>query len=376
MPVRESNLVTWLSSLTITQGRHAGESITLLPWQRRFVTKAFKPGVRTAALSVGRGNGKTTLIGELAAAALDGPLRQPRAEVVIVASSFDQGRICYEHVRAFLQALHDGKLPRSDWRTWDTVADASIEHRESGARVRAIGSDPRRAHGRAPLLAIDIRYSVQVGRPERGLSPLTWASRTASLAGNLEQRQSEETGSPVGSVLPVPADGAKDDPQGDVEMDDPLTRLRADLAGMKGRPMLVESSGSWANASGLPAGSRQTDIWQPTRIGGEVPESHVGFREQVTRGIAAACGVPAELLLGSDATAAREAWRRFVFGVIAPSLRVLESETRIKLGTPGLTLDPSALAATDLVSRTRAVGSLVTAKVPVEKALKIAGLSA
>ena len=51
------NLEAYLSGLTITQGRRAGEGLTVLPWQRRFVRGAFAPGAGTAALSVARGAG-------------------------------------------------------------------------------------------------------------------------------------------------------------------------------------------------------------------------------------------------------------------------------------------------------------------------------
>lgn len=156
MPIHEKHdLPGWLSGLTVTQGRLAGDGLTVLPWQRRFIRRAFRPDVTTAALSCGRGNGKSTLIAGLASAALVGPLRQPRAEVVIVASSLDQGRIVFEHVTAFLRAkLEVELLPRKVWRQWDTVHQAVVEHRPTGARVRCIGSDPKRAHGRAPLLVI------------------------------------------------------------------------------------------------------------------------------------------------------------------------------------------------------------------------------
>ena len=40
------------------------------------------------------------------------------------------------------------------WRVQDTVNQASIERRETGVRVRCIGSDPRRAHGLAPSLVL------------------------------------------------------------------------------------------------------------------------------------------------------------------------------------------------------------------------------
>ena len=57
------------------------------------------------SLSCGRGNGKTTLIGGIAAAVVAGPLRQNRAECLVVAGSFEQGLLTYHHCLAFLQEL-------------------------------------------------------------------------------------------------------------------------------------------------------------------------------------------------------------------------------------------------------------------------------
>ena len=39
----------------------------LLPFQERFIRAALAPGIRTAALSVPRGNGKSTLAGRMLA---------------------------------------------------------------------------------------------------------------------------------------------------------------------------------------------------------------------------------------------------------------------------------------------------------------------
>ena len=144
-------LIDYLESLTVTQGRLAGQPFKVLPWQRRFVRGAFAPGVQSAALSVARGNGKTALLSGIAAATLDGPLAVPRGETVIVASSFEQARIAFEHVVAFMaEKLED----RARWKIWDTAQQARIEDRKTGARVRCIGSDPRRAHGLAPVLVL------------------------------------------------------------------------------------------------------------------------------------------------------------------------------------------------------------------------------
>ena len=144
-------LVEYLETLTVTQGRLAGQNMTVLPWEQRFVRGAFKPTVETAALSIGRGNGKTAFVSGVACAALDGPLAVSRGEVVIVASSFDQARIDGEHVLAF---MGDKLEDKSRWRVWDTAQQFRVENRETGARVRCIGSDPRRAHGLAPVLIL------------------------------------------------------------------------------------------------------------------------------------------------------------------------------------------------------------------------------
>ena len=146
-----TNLIRYLSDLTVTQGRLAGQPFTVLPWQGRFVRGAFAPGVQSAALSVARGNGKTALLAGIAAATLDGPLAVPRGETVIVASSFEQARISFEHILAF---AGDKLANKRRWKIWDTAQQARIECRKTGARVRCIGSDPRRAHGLAPVLVL------------------------------------------------------------------------------------------------------------------------------------------------------------------------------------------------------------------------------
>ena len=145
-------LIDFLAKLPVTQGQGAGSNLELQPWQRRFVRGAFAPGVDTAALSVGRGNGKTTLLAAVAAATLIGPLAQARGETVIVASSLTQARIAFEHCLMFVKTSISSEPGR--WSVQDTAQRASITDRRTGARVRCISSDPRRAHGLAPVLAL------------------------------------------------------------------------------------------------------------------------------------------------------------------------------------------------------------------------------
>ena len=147
-----NDLIEYVADLEITQGRLAGEYFRPLPWQKLFMRRVFGPNVATAALSVGRGNGKTALLSGIACATLDGPLTVPRGETLIVASTFEQARIAFEHVVAFMgvRIFRD----KDRWRVWDTAQGARVEDRLTGARVRVLGSDPRRAHGLAPCLIL------------------------------------------------------------------------------------------------------------------------------------------------------------------------------------------------------------------------------
>ena len=147
-------LERYLEGLTITQGPLAGEPLRLMPWQKKLLRLFDAPG--DFALSTPRAAAKTSTLSGIACAAIDedGPLMQPRGEVVIAASSFAQAKIDFEHVRAFLTEKYGGKLDSKVWRILDTSQLASIEHRPTGARVKCLGSDPARAHGLAPSMVL------------------------------------------------------------------------------------------------------------------------------------------------------------------------------------------------------------------------------
>ena len=165
-------VIDGLGRLRVTQGAGAGGPLSILPWQRRFLRGALSPDRGRAALSVARGNGKTTLAAGIAVAALVGPLSRPRGETIIVASSFQQARIAFDHTLAFL-APAMAKIGEQ-FRVQSSGNIASIEFRPTGARVRAIGSDPRRAHGLAPALVIaDEPAQWPVGTSEAMIAALT-----------------------------------------------------------------------------------------------------------------------------------------------------------------------------------------------------------
>ena len=164
-----THLFDYIEGLTLTQGRFAGQPFRLHGWEKRFIRGAFSTD-GDAGLSVARGNGKSTLIAGICCAALDGPLVVPHAQTVVAASSFDQGKIIFDHVLAF---MGDKLSDRKRWRLQDSTNRAIITCRQTGASVKCIGSDPRRMHGLAPRLLIgDELAQWEPGKIDKALAAL------------------------------------------------------------------------------------------------------------------------------------------------------------------------------------------------------------
>lgn len=150
-----TRIIGYLETLTCAGGDRDGEQFVVLPWEGRFIRGAFGQD-GDAALSVSRGNGKTAVVAGIASAVVDpdGPLHGRRREAVCCASSFDQSRVIFEDVQAFLRGRGHDLSDRKTWRVQDSANRATVEHSPSGARVRCIGSDPKRAHGLRPFLML------------------------------------------------------------------------------------------------------------------------------------------------------------------------------------------------------------------------------
>ena len=147
----------YVGGLTVGQGRYFGQPFPLLGWQRRFLRCFNVPG--DAAVSLGRGGGKSTFIAAIGAAAVDvgGPLVEPGAQTVIVASSFDQAKeAVFDQVLWFMQPTFAryGRGPKDRFRVQDSANRGVIQDRETRASLRVIGCDPKRGHGLQVKLVI------------------------------------------------------------------------------------------------------------------------------------------------------------------------------------------------------------------------------
>ena len=65
-----------------------------------------------------------------------------------------QSRIIFEDVLSFLELGDHDLSNKRVWRVANDAQRATVEYRPTGARVRCIGSDPKRAHGLRPVLAL------------------------------------------------------------------------------------------------------------------------------------------------------------------------------------------------------------------------------
>ena len=147
----------------------------LAPFQRRFIRGAFRPGIDTAVLSGPRGLGKSSLSGEILSAALspDGPLHEPGAENILVASSLDQARAVFKFLRARCPA-------DAGFRYQDAGQRVSVKHVASGTRVRVASSDAKRAFG-----IVGARIVV-------GDEPGTWQERGGALMYRCAEQRAAE----------------------------------------------------------------------------------------------------------------------------------------------------------------------------------------
>ena len=208
---------------------------------------------------------------------------------------------------------------------------------------------------------VHVRYASDPDTPWRGIGPLASASLAGKLSAETVAALADEASGPRGHLLPVPrVDGD----------DDTMTAFKGEIKALKGTIGIVESQADdWAS------GERKRTDWDTRRLGASPPESLVDLAKHSSFEVYAACGLSPALFDNSDGTGQREAWRRALFGVVAPLGKIAESELRLKLEAPDLRLTWDELRASDLQGRARALQSMTGAGATLKSAAEVAGLS-
>ena len=249
-------------------------------------------------------------------------------------------------------------IPASSWH-WEGMHDPSTWT----VRATAYGPSTSTTWNLPASGVIFCRWGGTPGQPYVGTGPLSWAHTTARLQSEAERSLADEVGGPLAQLLAIPSDG------GDNSYSDPLKMLKADIAGARGKALLVETSAAGWGEGRTAAPQRD---WQAARLGPMPPESMATIRKDAFEAVLAACGTPPSLFTDADGTSQREALRRWHLGTVLPLARLVEHELTLKLETPvELKFDSYAL---DMVSRATVVAKLAQAGVPMATALDAVGM--
>ena len=244
--------------------------------------------------------------------------------------------------------------------SWDVLGD-SPDPATWRYRVQLDGPSKSRTVTRPSAAVIHIRYSEDPASPWRGISPLARSGLTADLLSSLETRLSQEAGAVSALVIPTPTDG----------QDASTNTLRTDIKAAKGGVVFAQT---FAAGYGDQAGAPQSD-WKQKRIGADPPEVLRALRTDAGQAICSALGVHPSLLGGrSDGTLARESWRQFLHGAVAPVARIVADELAVKLDAPGLSFGFSGLYASDIVGRASAFKRLTESGVSATEAAAVSGI--
>ena len=251
-------------------------------------------------------------------------------------------------------------IPASSWH-WEGSHDPA----SWAVRATCYGPSTSTTWNLPASAVVFIKWGSNPGQPYIGVAPTSWASATARLGSEVERSIADEVGGPLAQLLAIPQDGGDD---GD---DDPLAALKADIAGARGRAMLVETTAAgWGEGK---TAAPQAD-WRQQRLGPAPPEVMAQLRRDAFAHVLAACGAPPSMFVdNADGTAQREAVRRWHLNTVLPLARVVEHELRAKLETPvRLRFDSYAM---DMVSRATVVAKLTQAGVAPGVALAAVGLA-
>ena len=126
--------------------------IKLQRFQKRFLRRALAPRIRTSALSLPRGEGKSTLAAHILTRCLTpgDVLHVEGAEYLLCAASLEQARNVFRPIREELE-------PTGEYRFLDSVQRLGITHEASNTKLRVMSSNAKTAFGivGTPLLVAD-----------------------------------------------------------------------------------------------------------------------------------------------------------------------------------------------------------------------------
>lgn len=162
---RLERVIAFMEDMPVTQGKLAGTKMQLRPWQiEQFLEPIFsednegKRRVRTAALSMGRKNGKTGISAALALCFLVGPEAEERGEIYFCAMDKAQAAKAWAECKAMLEA-HPELSQRVNIIRFSKEIEV-LEGQGKGSVLKALSADADSKLGLSPsfVLCDEIGY--------------------------------------------------------------------------------------------------------------------------------------------------------------------------------------------------------------------------
>jgi len=173
---RIARVISFIETLPVTAGAHAGRKFILRPWQKAIVRGIYAGGkagrkVRTTLITLPRKNGKTALAAGLALCHLLGPESEKRGQVFSAAADREQAAIIFREMEAIILGV-----PWMEARCNIQRFAKVIEDQETGSTYKALSSDAKTKHG---LSASFVVYDELAQAPNRELYDVLATSTAA-----------------------------------------------------------------------------------------------------------------------------------------------------------------------------------------------------
>ena len=154
MNARVRAVVEWMEG-HLLEPQGGGERFRVLPWQREVLAAYLDAGNQTLALSMARGNGKSSFFAALISAHLvsGSPLATYGWQAILIAASMEQARVMLQQTIEML-----GDYPVRDrktgWRASTQVGMMILGFAPEERDVRIRAANPRALHGAIPSLVL------------------------------------------------------------------------------------------------------------------------------------------------------------------------------------------------------------------------------
>ena len=150
---RAERAIRWIETFCKPpKGHGAGEELRLAEFQKAWLREVLAPGVTSACMSLGRGNGKSTLLAAVALWALFDPDEGGAPQVPIVATTVQQAvRSVYG---VALEMIAASPALQSRAMIYSAIGAQRIKAPQNGGEMFPVSNDPDGLQGLDPSLAV------------------------------------------------------------------------------------------------------------------------------------------------------------------------------------------------------------------------------